>query len=55
MAVSPSVLRFDLPYIFLLTAVVLAFFYRVSGLQRGEAAIVLALYGGYVGLNLLQL
>lgn len=54
-AVSTSMLRFDLPYVFLLTAVVLAFFYRVSGLQKGEAVVVLALYSGYVGINLLQL
>jgi cation:H+ antiporter len=54
-AVSSSVLRMDLPYVFLLTAVVLAFFYRVSGLQRGEAAVILALYATYVVINLLQL
>jgi cation:H+ antiporter len=54
-AVSPSILYFDLPYIFVMTAIVLALFYRVAGLQRGEALIVLALYAGYVAFNLLQL
>lgn len=54
-AVSSNILRFDLPYIFVLTSVVLILFYRVSGLQRGEAAIVLSLYTGYVLINLMQL
>ena len=53
--VSGSILRFDLPYAFMLTAVVLALFYRGGGFKRPEAGIVLALYGGYVVINLLQL
>lgn len=53
--VSAGVLGFDLPYAFLLTLVVLLFFYRVNGLQKGEAVVVLLLYAGYVALNLLQL
>jgi cation:H+ antiporter len=53
--VSAGILRFDLPYAFALTAVVLMFFYRVSGLQRNEAATILMLYAGYVGINLLHL
>jgi cation:H+ antiporter len=54
-SVSTSILYFDLPYIFVMTAIVLALFYRVSGLQKGEALIVLAMYAGYVAFNLLQL
>jgi cation:H+ antiporter len=53
--VSPNILRIDLPYAFMITAAVLFFFYRVSGLQRGEAAIILSLYFGYVLINLMQL
>jgi cation:H+ antiporter len=53
--VSTSILTFDLPYVFVLTTVVLLLFYRISGLQRGEAAIILALYMGYVLINLMQL
>lgn len=53
--VSPGILSFDLPYVFLLTSVVLLFFYRLNGLRRTEAAVVLTLYFGYVLINLLQL
>jgi len=40
-------LRFDLPYLFVLSAIVLFFFVRKKGLQKSEAIIVLALYCGY--------
>jgi len=53
--VPDSVLSFDLPFIFVLTTVVLLFFSRVRGLQRGEAAIVLVLYATYVGINTMKL
>ena len=53
--VAPSILGFDLPYVFALTTMVLFFFYRVSGLQRWEAGVILMLYAGYAGLNLLNL
>jgi cation:H+ antiporter len=43
-----SLLRYDLPFLLLLTLVVLVFFMRKRGIQKGEAVIVLALYGGYL-------
>ncbi|MDT8320159.1 MAG: hypothetical protein RQ826_06480 [Xanthomonadales bacterium] len=58
-AISPLVfetqfLFFDLPYIFVLTSVVLFFFIRKRGLQTGEAAIILALYAAYAGFKIAQ-
>ncbi len=43
-----GMLRFELPYLFLVTAVALFFFLRVRGIQRWEAIIILSLYCGYV-------
>ena len=43
-----GLLRFELPFLFLLTLIVLFFFVRKRGLQKGEAVTILALYGGYV-------
>ncbi len=43
-----NLLRFDLPFLFFLTLAVLVFFLRKRGIQKGEAIIILALYGGYV-------
>ena len=47
-----SLLRFELPFLFFLTLIVLVFFLRKRGIQKGEAIIVLALYGGYLLLKL---
>lgn len=47
-----NLLRFDLPFLFVLTLMVLVFFLRKRGIQKGEAVIVLALYGGYLLLKI---
>lgn len=47
-----NLLRFDLPFLFFLTLVVLVFFLRKRGIQKGEAITILALYGSYVLLKL---
>ena len=47
-----NLLRFELPFLFFLTLIVLVFFLRKRGIQKGEAIIVLALYGCYLLLKL---
>ncbi len=47
-----GMLRLEVPYLFLVTSVVLFFFLRKPGIQRWEAAFVLALYCGYVAFKL---
>jgi cation:H+ antiporter len=42
-----GMLRFEVPYLAFLTAVVLFFFVRKRGIQKWEAAVVLALYCAY--------
>jgi cation:H+ antiporter len=49
-----QLLFFDLPYIFLLTTIVLAFFITRRGVTRPEGIIILGLYGAYVAVKLLQ-
>jgi cation:H+ antiporter len=49
-----QLLYFDLPYIFVLTTVVLAFFITRRGVTRPEGAIILGLYGAYVAVKLMQ-
>jgi cation:H+ antiporter len=49
-----QLLNFDLPYIFVLTTVVLAFFITRRGVTRPEGAIILGLYGAYVAVKLMQ-
>jgi len=49
-----QLLHFDLPYIFVLTAVVLAFFITRRGFTRAEGVFILAMYGAYVTVKLLQ-
>jgi cation:H+ antiporter len=49
-----GLLFFDLPYIFVLTIVVLVFFVRTRGLQKSEAGLILALYFLYVMIKLHQ-
>jgi len=43
-----NLLKFEVPFLFVLTLAVLFFFVRKRGLQKGEAVTILALYGGYV-------
>jgi cation:H+ antiporter len=47
-----GLLRFETPYLFFLTAVVMYFFLRKRGIQRWEAAVVLGLYCAYVMIKL---
>jgi cation:H+ antiporter len=47
-----GLLRFETPYLFFVTAVVMFFFLRKRGIQRWEAAVVLALYCAYVLIKL---
>jgi len=49
-----SLLYFDLPFIFILTAVVLGFFYKRHGVTRFEAWIILGFYAAYVAIKLMQ-
>lgn len=49
---NPTMLRVDLPFLIVLSGVVLIFFVRRKGLQKREAAIVLALYCGYAVVRL---
>lgn len=49
-----GLLRFDLPYIFLITAIILALFLRKTGVSRPQGMIILALYFGYVAIKLSQ-
>jgi cation:H+ antiporter len=49
---NPEMLHRELPFLVLLTAVVLILFHRKRGIQRGEAAVILGLYLGYVVLLL---
>jgi Ca2+/Na+ antiporter len=42
-----KMLRVDLPFLFVLSGVVLMFFATKRGLQKYQAAIILALYCGY--------
>lgn len=49
-----GLLLFDLPYIFVMIVIVLVFFVRKKGLQKSEAAVILALYLVYVSIKLHQ-
>lgn len=51
---DPHILFFDLPYLFVLTVVVLAFFITRRGIERPEAIVTLGLYTAYVAVKLLQ-
>jgi len=52
--VERGFVTFDIPYIFVLTAVVLAMFVIRRGIRRPEGLMILSAYGGYVFLKLLQ-
>ena len=54
LAFERGFLFFDLPFIFVLTTVVLFFFLHKRGLQTREAAVVLSLYAAYVAVKLTQ-
>jgi cation:H+ antiporter len=47
-----NLLRFEVPFLFVLSLVVLFFFVRKRGIQKGEAVTILAMYGGYVLLKI---
>jgi len=47
-----GLLRFELPYLLFVTALVMFFFLHKRGIQRWEAAVVLALYCAYVLIKL---
>jgi cation:H+ antiporter len=49
-----QLLYFDLPFIFVMTAVVLAFFYTRRGVARPEGMVILGFYSVYVIVKLLQ-
>lgn len=53
-AVETGFLRFDIPYILVLTAVVLGLFLVRRGIRRPEGLVILSLYAFYVLLKLLQ-
>ena len=45
---NPAMLAFEIPYLIVLTIVVMFFFWRIPGIQRHEAVIILLMYVGYV-------
>lgn len=47
-----EMLRFDLPFLFVLSIVVLVFFDRSKGIHKRQAAIILGLYLGYAALKI---
>ncbi len=49
-----NLLFFDLPFIFILTAMVLGFFYTRRGVTRKEAMFILGFYAIYVAVKLMQ-
>jgi cation:H+ antiporter len=49
-----SLLLFDLPYIFVLTTIVLGLFFLKKGLGRTGGIIILSLYGLYVAIKIMQ-
>lgn len=44
---NPALLTFDLPYLLVLSAAVLFFFWRGRGVRKRESIFILAIYGGY--------
>ncbi len=53
-AMERQLLYFDLPFIFVLTTVVLAFFFTKEGVNRPQGTVILGLYFFYVVIKLLQ-
>jgi cation:H+ antiporter len=54
MTFERQLLYFDLPFIFVMTAVVLTFFYVKKGVARPEGIVILGFYAVYVTVKLLQ-
>ena len=54
MTFERQLLYFDLPFIFVMTAVVLAFFYVKKGVTRPEGVVILGFYATYVAVKLFQ-
>lgn len=54
MTFERQLLYFDLPFIFVLTTVVLAFFYAKKGVTKPEGLVILGFYFTYVTVKLLQ-
>jgi cation:H+ antiporter len=54
MTFERQLLYFDLPFIFILTTVVLGFFYMKKGVSRPEGLVILGFYFTYVAVKLLQ-
>jgi cation:H+ antiporter len=54
MTFERQLLYFDLPFIFILTIVVLGFFYMKKGVSRPEGLVILGFYFTYVAVKLLQ-
>lgn len=52
--IEPQTIFFDIPYIFVLTTVVLLLFLGKRGVQRPQGLLILAIYGAYVGVKLAQ-
>lgn len=52
--IEPQTIFFDIPYIFVLTTVVLLLFLGRRGVQRPQGLLILAIYGAYVGVKLAQ-
>ncbi|NND56724.1 MAG: sodium:calcium antiporter [Xanthomonadales bacterium] len=53
-SVERQFIQFDLPFILVLTLVVLGFFYARPGVAKREALVILSLYFGYVTVKLMQ-
>ena len=49
-----DLLYFDLPYIFVLTSIVLGFFITRNGVRRPQAIVILSVYGIFVCIKLMQ-
>jgi cation:H+ antiporter len=54
MTFERQLLYFDLPFIFVMTTVVLAFFYVKKGVTRPEGVVILGFYATYVAVKLFQ-
>jgi cation:H+ antiporter len=50
-----ALLRFELPVLFVLSGIVLAFFHQTRGIQKREASVILGLYLGYAVIKIASL
>ncbi|MBW2275211.1 MAG: sodium:calcium antiporter [Deltaproteobacteria bacterium] len=53
LAFDAGLLRFEIPYLFALSLLVLVFFFRNDGVHRRESAVALAAYGAYAVIKLM--